>query len=118
MFPVRGESPRKLNELADLGVRPDLIYFDSDKTGVDIEIAHQLFPDAILTGDDWTWGIEQGYPIRRAVKAFAREHYGFRVVSNRATWVLVQTPLRLSERLHILANLTRDFARALRRSID
>ncbi|MBA3031358.1 MAG: class I SAM-dependent methyltransferase [Desulfobacterium sp.] len=116
LFPVRGASPEKLYELAKLGIQPDLIYFDSDKTGMDIEIAHQLFPDAILTGDDWTWGIEQGYPIREAVRIFSKDH-GYQIVANRATWVLAQTPLKLSEKIYNMLSFARDFNRALRRFV-
>ena len=117
LFPVRGKSPEKLYELTELDIQPDLIYFDSDKIGADIEIAYQLFPDAILTGDDWTWGIEQGYPIRKAVRAFAKDHHGYHIVSNRATWVLSQAPLKLTERLYITTTFARDFVRALRRLV-
>lgn len=116
LFPVRGASPEKLYEIAKLGIQPDLIYFDSDKTGKDIEVAHQLFPDAILTGDDWTWGIEQKYPIRVAVRTFAKDH-GYHLVFNRATWALTRAPLKLSERIFNKVSLVRDFVRALRRLV-
>lgn len=115
LFPVRGISPEKLYELAGLAIQPDLIYFDSDKTGVDLEVAYQLFPEAILTGDDWSWGQEQGYPIRKAVRTFAKDRHGYQIVSNRATWKLEQGPLKLSERIYILMNFARDFVRALKR---
>lgn len=86
IFPARGFSPAKLYELAKVGVQPHLIYFDSNKTGDDLEIAHKLFPSAIITGDDWTWGGPE-YPIRKAVREFADKH-GFYVRSHNATWVL------------------------------
>lgn len=114
LFPVRGKSPEKLYELAELNIKPDLIFFDSDKTGVDIEVAHQLFPDAILTGDDWTWDEEQGYPIRAPVRAFSAKH-DYRVVCNLATWVLVPRPLNLTEKINNMKQAYRDFRRALRR---
>ncbi len=114
LFPVRGKSPEKLYELANLGVKPDLVYFDSNKTGDDIDVVHQLFPDAILTGDDWTWGLEQGYPIRASVRKFAHKH-NFKIVSDRATWVLMQRSLKISERVMNLTSFARDQARALRK---
>jgi hypothetical protein len=92
VFPVRGVSPNKLYEIAELGVQPDLIYFDSDKSGDDIEAAHQLFPSAILTGDDWTWpGPDMEFPIRKAVRKFAKKH-GYFVRSHNATWIVDQHP--------------------------
>jgi hypothetical protein len=116
LFPVRGVSPEKLHDLARLGIRPDLVYFDSNKTGEDIEVAHKLFPGAILTGDDWTWGLEQGYPIREPVRAFASK-YNYRIVSSRATWVLVQEPLKMSENINNLASIVRDCYRTLKKFV-
>jgi hypothetical protein len=114
LFPVQGKSPDKLYELENLGIIPDLIYFDSDKTGVDIEIAHQLFPDALLTGDDWTWGIEQGYPIRVPVNEFCRNN-GYKVIAKKATFILSKCPLKLSEHLCNTTSRLRDIARELKR---
>ena len=113
LFPVRGTSPEKLYELAQLGVEPDLVFFDSNKTGEDIEVVHQLFPRAILTGDDWTWGLEHGYPIRESVRAFADNH-GFNIVFDRATWVLLNRPLKFTEIVTNLMSFARDIARAVR----
>lgn len=118
VIPVRGTSPDKLYELAKMGIVPDLIYFDSDKTGLDIEIAHKLFPSAIITGDDWTWRKGNEYPIRKAVKKFARK-YGKFVRSSRATWVLDQTCYSMADHLNSCIEFARDQARifkgALRR---
>ena len=94
VFPVRGYSPDKLYELFELGVRPDLIYIDSDKSGNDIEVAHKLFPSAILTGDDWTWG--KGFPIRKAVRKFAKTH-GYFIRSHNATWIVDQNKYTLKD---------------------
>ncbi len=113
LFPVRGFSPEKLYELAELGVKPDLVFFDSNKTGEDIEVVHQLFPDAILTGDDWTWGVGNVYPIRVAVKAFAQKHR-YNVVSDRATWMLVARDLSIPEKIGNLSSGARDIARAFK----
>ena len=66
VIPLRGRSPEKLYELAQLGVAPDLVYLDSDKSGVELEVCHELFPDAILCGDDWT------YAWRKATRSAAR----------------------------------------------
>jgi hypothetical protein len=113
VFPVRGMSPNKLYELAELRVRPDLIYFDNDKTGDDIEVAHRLFPSAILAGDDWTWGVEKGFPIRKAVRRFAQEH-GYFVRSNRSTWIVDQNGYSIVDHLNKGIQLAKDQVLILR----
>lgn len=115
IFPVQGRSPDKLYELAELAIQPDLIYFDSDKSGADIEVAYQLFPDAILTGDDWTWGIETGYPIRKAVKAFINKHNEYRIICDRATWVLTKGPIVWKEKINMIVGLAGDLRRMIKR---
>ena len=98
VIPFRGRSPEKLHELAHLGVAPDLVYLDSDKSGIELEICHELFPDAILCGDDWTYAAEEGYPIRRPVKEFCARH-GHYVRTKMATWIIDRDRPPLSYRL-------------------
>lgn len=86
-FPVRGRSPAKLYELKDAGVVPDMVYFDSNKQMDDLAVAHDLWPDAILCGDDWTWGEDRGFPIRAVIEAFCETH-GWRVQARGATWLI------------------------------
>lgn len=85
--PVKAESPRVLPLLADFGLRPELIYFDSDKVLDDLNVCRELFPEAILCGDDWTWGADKGYPVRVAVKRFCEQH-NLKVRAERATWIV------------------------------
>lgn len=87
-FPVKAESPGVLPTLADFGLRPDLVYFDSNKVLDDLNICRELFPNAILCGDDWTWGADQGYPVRIAVGQFCEQH-NLKVHAERATWMIV-----------------------------
>lgn len=89
IFPVRGKSPSILYDLLNLGIIPDLIFFDSDKSGKDLKVAHELFPNAVLTGDDWTWGEKGNYPIRHAVQSFCNQN-GYNYKVKHATW-LIQT---------------------------
>ncbi|MEM6820971.1 MAG: hypothetical protein AAF558_03360 [Verrucomicrobiota bacterium] len=86
-IPVKAKSPDVLTELHGIGVVPGLIYFDSDKLLDDLEVALELFPDAVLSGDDWTWGADQGFPVQKAVRSFCQK-YGFKFESDRATWVI------------------------------
>jgi len=86
-IPVRARSPEVLYELKRLNVQPELIYFDSNKLLDDLTISHELFPEAVLCGDDWTWGKSEGYPVQRAVRLFCSQ-YGYQVRSKRASWVI------------------------------
>lgn len=96
VIPVREYSPGILHTLSEIGLRPDLIYLDSDKLGNEIELCHRLFPSAIMTGDDWGWTNESGeYAIRKPVKEFCRTHDRYLRVEN-ATWVIDTEPASLS----------------------
>jgi len=86
--PFRGKSPTVLQTLKDeWHIDPHIIYIDANKVSDDLEVSHQLFPDALLCGDDWTWGKDQGFPMRKAVYAFIEKH-GFEVEARRATWAI------------------------------
>jgi hypothetical protein len=98
VVPVRGYSPAVLHELAEIGFMPDLIYLDSDKVGNEIEFCHDLFPGAVMTGDDWGWQSKTGeYPIREPVKAFCDKHQRYLKVEG-ATWVIDTEPASISFR--------------------
>jgi len=85
--PYRGLSPDALHDLKEKGFEPDLIYIDAGKNITDLEVSHQLWPNAQITGDDWHWNRARGYPMRQVVNGFA-EKYGFKVEADWATWVL------------------------------
>lgn len=104
LIPVRHASPEAIFEIAQLGLQPDLIYLDADKSGREIEICHQLFPAAIISGDDWWWGTDllwrpdEGYPIRVPVQQFCRRHRQF-LKTNLHTWVIDDRPPNLAYHL-------------------
>jgi len=87
--PFRGLSPEVLPALKEAGFTPDLIYIDAGKKADDLDVCHALWPDAILTGDDWHWNRTKGYPMRKIVNDFAEKH-GFSVWAEHATWVLTK----------------------------
>ncbi|MEM6692214.1 MAG: hypothetical protein AAF664_22485 [Planctomycetota bacterium] len=102
VIPVREYSPAVLHELALLGLRPDLIYLDCDKSGTEIELCHKLFPNALMTGDDWQWQNEAGeFPIREPVEAFCKQHDRYLKTEN-ATWIIDDQPPSLSFRFRTL----------------
>lgn len=86
-FPVRGTSPARLHDLKEAGVVPDMVYFDSNKRMDDLPVAHELWPDAILCGDDWTWAEDRSFPIRPVIQGFCEAH-GWRVQARGATWLI------------------------------
>lgn len=84
----RGRSPEALLQLREKWkISPDIVYIDANKEANDLKQAHEIWPDAILCGDDWTWGKHLGYPMQKVVIEFASEH-GFEIESRRATWLL------------------------------
>lgn len=85
--PYRGLSPDALYELKAKGFEPDIVYIDAGKNVTDLEVTHELWPGARITGDDWHWNRAHGYPMRQVVNGFAEKH-GFRVEADWATWVL------------------------------
>lgn len=87
--PFRGLSPEVLPALKEAGFTPGLIYIDAGKKADDLEVCHALWPEAIITGDDWHWNRTKGYPMRKIVNDFA-EANGFSVWAEHATWVLTK----------------------------
>jgi hypothetical protein len=91
-IPVRRRSPKALHYLRTRGIQPQLIYIDALKSEEDLSVAHELFPRAILCGDDWNWSDENGrFRMREHVERFAGEK-GFTVEAEGATWLLPPGP--------------------------
>ncbi|WP_262692809.1 hypothetical protein [Kordiimonas aestuarii] len=87
-IPVRRFSPEALAYLKERRIKVDLIYIDAFKRSIDLETAHELFPHAILCGDDWLWPDANGkFVMQDIVKNLAAAH-GFEVESKRQSWVL------------------------------
>jgi len=115
VIPVREYSPDILRTLSDLGLRPDVIFLDSDKVGTEIEICRELFPGAIMTGDDWGWRNEAGeYPIREPVQRFCQQNGRYLKVEN-ATWVIDTDPPSVAFRLRTLRRSLKRRLREIRR---
>jgi hypothetical protein len=88
--PVRQRSPEALHYLHRRGIEPQVIYIDAAKDEDELRVAHGLFPDAILCGDDWSWSDEHGrLRMQEHVERFAAEH-GFSVEAFGATWVITK----------------------------
>jgi predicted O-methyltransferase YrrM len=68
IIPVRMGSVPGLRAVAQAGLAPDAIYIDADHSYgsvvADLTAALDLFPNAVIVGDDWDWE-----DVRRAVEA-------------------------------------------------
>lgn len=87
-IPVRQRSPEALIYLKSRNIAPDIIYIDAMKTYEDLVVAHDIFPKAIICGDDWDWRNEKGeYQMQENVERFAQSN-GFTIEADQATWLL------------------------------
>jgi hypothetical protein len=70
VVPLRMSSLEGLKKVADAGLHPDFIYVDAEHTyeavTAELNLIHDLFPQALVGGDDYDW---QG--VRQAVDEFA-----------------------------------------------
>ncbi|MBI3866030.1 MAG: class I SAM-dependent methyltransferase [Planctomycetia bacterium] len=68
IIPVRSSSVAGLRAVAQAGLVPDAVYIDADhrfeSVVADLTAALDLFPSAVIVGDDWDWE-----EVRKAVEA-------------------------------------------------
>jgi len=59
IIPVRADSVVGMQEIHALDIHPDVVYVDwshdADSVHRDLTTALDLFPEAVIIGDDWTW---------------------------------------------------------------
>ena len=85
-FPIKGDFLEVMDKVKACA-SVDVIYLDADKSEELIAKCVQMFPNAVICGDDWTWGEEQGFPVQRIVKQICHENsWGYE--AKRATWVI------------------------------
>jgi hypothetical protein len=82
VVPLRMDTLQGLRTVAEHGLQPDLVYVDAEHTfeavSAELTLARQLFPGAILGGDDYDWS-----GVREAVRTFARRNG---LVADRVGW--------------------------------
>jgi predicted O-methyltransferase YrrM len=108
---VRGMSLDVLPELHSLGLRPDMVYIDADKKGHEIPVCDELFPDAVIAGDDWNWSDGFSFPIREPAYRSARKR-GRRLKCVGTTWLIDDGPWTIRERLLQLQSSPRSLTQA------
>jgi SAM-dependent methyltransferase len=85
---VRSQSPAFLMSLYFREIYPDIIYFDADKEGQDIELAISMFPDSIICGDDYIWTDKNNEnPIKSCLEIMEQNHPR-RIIKNGQSWIL------------------------------
>lgn len=87
-IPLRRRSPEALEYLKKRAIEPDVIYIDAFKEKIDVEVALELFPNAIVCGDDWNWRSGDGELQMQEHVLEIAETRGLSVVADRATWIL------------------------------
>lgn len=84
IIPLRMDTKDGLRKIKQMGITPDAIYIDANHTYKDvkaeIELSIELFPNAILFGDDISWG-----GVKKAVIECANK-YEFKIIKNRNCW--------------------------------
>jgi hypothetical protein len=97
VIPVRGRAEDVLPQLRSLGLQPDLVYLDADKRGREIAMCDELFPAALIGGDDWIWSDGHSFPIRSPARMSARaRRRTLKCCGN--TWLIDDRPWSVRER--------------------
>ena len=84
-----------LRRLHELRVSPDVIYVDADHSTeavlADVNLCLDLFPDALIIGDDWMWA-----SVRAAVEQIS-EQRGLQLATCQGIWWFPENQPRLIE---------------------
>lgn len=79
IIPMKMTTLEAAEEFRKKGPTPDLVYVDAshDEESVYADLTAYFFlvqGYGIICGDDWGWGADKGFPVRRAVIRFAKEN--------------------------------------------
>lgn len=87
LYPVRAYTQDGLKKLKDYDIVADVVYIDASHSYedvlADITLSRELWPNAQIVGDDYTWE-----SVRRAVHEYADKN-GFKVVAEENCWYYV-----------------------------
>lgn len=87
VIPLRMPVVNLYSYVKDFG-EPDIIYIDANKEPQDYLLAHEIFPNAILCGDDWGWRNKQGEMVVRSYVHEVAKVRDCTVQAKLATWIL------------------------------
>lgn len=92
---VRKTAPWAYDYLAKIGLEPDVIFVDAGKERRNYWPAHEKFPQAIITGDDWNWRDPEGnVPVPSFACEIAKARSG-QIYADQSTFVLNEPRLGL-----------------------
>ncbi|MBD3649070.1 MAG: class I SAM-dependent methyltransferase [Pseudomonadales bacterium] len=109
ILPLRTFSSEGIVSVYQMGMAPNVIYIDGDHrylgTLNDLIMAHNLFPDALIVGDDWNFsskyaiykGIEKS--VQKAATDFA-DHFGLELKSFANTYAVAPSIQRQRQALN------------------
>lgn len=87
LYPVRAYTQDGLKKLKDYDIVADVVYIDASHSYedvlADITLSRELWPNAQIVGDDYTWE-----SVRRAVHEYADKN-GLKVVAEENCWYYV-----------------------------
>ncbi len=93
---VRAGVPEVFDMLEENNFQPDIVFLDAMKRKEEFVGVHERYPNAIITGDDWSWKSPEGeFPVREYAALIARRRSA-KVYAHRATFVLSEERHSLS----------------------
>ncbi len=85
---IQAGVPEVFEMLSECQLRPDIVFLDALKRRDEFIGTHESFPDAIVTGDDWSWRSPTGeFPVREYASVIAKLRKA-RIYASRATFVI------------------------------
>jgi len=80
IIPVRADSVAGMQEVAALGIEPDVVYIDwshdAESVCRDLTTAIKCFPQATVIGDDWTWdSVRKGVQLATEPRGISVENF-------------------------------------------
>jgi hypothetical protein len=93
IIPIRMNTIAGMHYISDNNISPDIIFIDAsheyDDVLKDLNTAHTLFPNATLTGDDFSWknrSQNKRFTVREALLYFAK-HNKLNLSHNNRNWL-------------------------------
>lgn len=100
LIPIKETTLKGLAIVHHHGLKPDLFYLDAshdyESVTKDLKTIHQYFPESLIVGDDWMWGSQEDFPVRRAVSDFS-EKVGFKWYAKENCWWLEKKQATLAK---------------------
>ncbi len=94
VIPVQLDSQDAVKLVADTAI--DTVFLDTshtyDVTLAELQTIRSYLPRSFVCGDDWDWGVERDYPVRRALATFLADTPDLEIEVSGNAWSLIPTP--------------------------